>query len=74
MHRNAYFFLNPDKKQEQERITFGYKSRHHPLKHTEFEEFEEDVFNIAKSIKFKSAKWQFPQETKIRYTEDKKVN
>ena len=56
MHRNAYFFLNPDKKQEQERITFGYKSRHHPLKHTEFEEFEEDVFNIAKSIKFKSAK------------------
>ena len=26
----AYFLLNPDKKQEQEKITYGFKSRHYP--------------------------------------------
>ena len=38
MHWKAYFFLNPDKKQEQERITYGFKLWHHPPRHTELEE------------------------------------
>ena len=49
-----FFFLNPYKKQEQEWINFGFRSGHQPPQRAELEGFERDVFNIVKSIKFRS--------------------
>ena len=72
----AYFFLNLDKKQEQERITYGFKLRYHPPRRTELEEFEKDmyVFNIVKSIKFRSVSENFEKKQGSDVLKIKKSN
>ena len=49
MRSKTYFFPNVDKKQEPERITYGFKSRHHPPRHTELEEFVKVSLNPLQS-------------------------
>lgn len=62
MHWKACFFLNPDKKQERERITYGFPSRRHPSRCAELDEFEKDVFNVVRSIKFENVSDNFQEK------------
>ena len=70
MRWKAYYFLNPNKNQEQERITYGFKSRHHPPRRAELEEFEKDAFNIVKvsEYPFKQNKNVLKNMTVLLYT------
>ena len=70
----AYFFVNPNKTQEQETITYGFKSRHQPPWRTEFKEFEIDVFNKVKLIKFRSISGNFQKKLKSYILKIKKSN
>ena len=49
----AHFYLNKETQEKQQKNTSGFKSRHHPPQCNLFEEFEKDVFDIIKSIKFR---------------------
>ena len=55
MQWKAYFYLNKDTQEKQQKNTFGFKSRHHPPQCNLLEEFEKDVFDIIKSIKFSNS-------------------
>ena len=57
MRWKALFFLNDDKDKPDDWLeTLGFKSRKIPPSCTEMESFEEDLFNIISSIKFKTIK------------------
>ena len=50
--------------QRNTRKTFGFKSWHHPPQCNLLEEFEKDVFDIIKSIKFRKVRNKFQEELK----------
>ena len=55
----AYFYLNKETQEKQQKNTFGFKSRPHPPQCNLLEEFEKDVFDIIKSIKFRKVRNKF---------------
>ena len=60
----AYFYLNKETQEKQQKNTFGFKSRHHPPQCNLLEEFEKDVFDIIKSIKFRKVRNKLQEELK----------
>ena len=64
MRWKAYFYLNKETQEKQQKNTFGFKSRHHPPQCNLLEEFEKDVFDIIKSIKFRKVRNKFQEELK----------
>ena len=64
MRWKAYFYLNKETQEKQQKNTFGFKSWHHPPKCKLFEEFEKDVFGTVKSIKFRKVRSKFQEELK----------
>lgn len=63
MRWKAHFFLN-ETKDSVNRNTFGFKSRNHPKQCKEIENFEKDVLETVKTIKFKRSRDEF--QTKMR--------
>ena len=61
MRSKVYFYLN---KETQQKNIFGFKSRHHPSQYNLLEEFEKDVFDITKSIKFRKVRNKLQEELK----------
>ena len=64
MQWKAYFYLNKETQEKQQKNTFGFKSQHHPPQCNLLEEFEKDVFDIIKSIKFRKVRNKFQEELK----------
>ena len=60
----AYFYLNKETPEKQQESTSGFKSQHHPPQCNLLEEFEKDVFDIIKSIKFRKVRKKFQEELK----------
>ena len=60
----AHFYLNNTNSQEDRTETFGFKSRYHPGQREELEEFEQDLLNMVKSIKFKHSTDPFQNKLK----------
>ena len=68
----ANFFLNQSGKQDNIKITYGFKLRHHLLQHPKLEDFEKEVFGTVKLIKFRKVKDGF--KTKLKKDEMKIKN
>ena len=65
MRWKAFFFLNRgDTKNNIEKKTFGFKSKNFPAQIKELRDFEDDLFNIAKSIKYRETKDTFQRKMK----------
>ena len=64
MRWKAYFYLNKETQEKQQKNTFGLKSRHQPPQCNLLEGFEKDVFDIIKSIKFRKVRNKFQEELK----------
>ena len=64
MQWKAYFYLNKETQEKQQKNTFGFKSRHHPPQCNLLEKFEKDVVDIIKSIKFRKVRNKFQEEPK----------
>ena len=64
MRWKAYFYLNKETQEKQQKNTFGFKSRPHPPQCNLLEEFEKDVFDIIKSIKFRKVRNKLQEELK----------
>ena len=62
MRWKAYFYLNKETQEKQQKNTFGLKSWHHLPQCNLLEEFEKDVFDIIKSIKFRKVRNKFQEE------------
>ena len=52
MRWKAHFFLSKENQQPEILNTYGFKSRNHQPQITLLEEFEEDLYGIATSIKY----------------------
>jgi len=62
MRWKAYFYLNPDKSSNIKE-TYGFKSHKSPPVVTELQEFENNMFELVRSVKFKpTRKDQFRQQ------------
>ena len=55
----AYFYLNKETQEKQQKNTFGFKSWYNPPQCNLLEEFEKDVLDIIKSIKFRKVRNKF---------------
>ena len=64
MRWKAYFYLNKETQEKQQKNTFGFKSWHHSPQYNLLEEFEKDVFDLIKSIKFRKVRNKFQEELK----------
>ena len=65
MRWKVFFFLNGgDTKNNIEKETFGFKSKNCPAQIKELRDFEDDLFNIAKSIKYRETKYTFQRKMK----------
>ena len=62
MQWKAYFYLNKETQEKQQKNTFGLKSWHHLPQCNLLEEFEKDVFDNIKSIKFRKIRNKFQEE------------
>ena len=68
----ANFFLNQSGKQDNIKITCGFKLRPHLLQHPKLQDFEKEVFGTVKLIKFRKVKDGF--KTKLKKDELKIKN
>ena len=59
MRWKAYFYLNKETQEKQQKNTFGFKSWYNPPQCNLLEEFEKDVLDIIKSIKFRKVRNKF---------------
>ena len=54
--------------------TYGFNSKHHPVQSKYLEAFEKDLFNIAKSLKFRRVRNDFQQKMKEDIAQIKSSN
>ena len=54
--------------------TYGFNSKHHPVQSKYLEAFEKDLFNIAKSLKFRRVRNNFQQKMKDDIAQIKSSN
>ena len=64
MRMESLFLFEQRNIRKQQKNTFGFKFRHHPPQCNLLEEFEKDVFDIIKSIKFRKVRNKFQEELK----------
>ena len=66
MRWKAYFLMENKAAtlEEPHKETYGFKSKHHPSQSKYLEAFERGLFNIANSLKFRSAQNHFQQTMK----------
>ena len=64
MRWKAHFFLSKENQQPEILNTYGFKSRNHPPQITLLEEFEEDLYGIATSIKYRNVNSNFQEKLK----------
>ena len=62
MRWKTYFYLNKEIEEKQQKNTFAFKSRHHPPQCNLLEDFEKDVFDSIKSIKFRKVRKKFQEK------------
>ena len=71
MRWKAQLLLDGDDKENNTKISFGFKSRYHPPPCTELEHFEKDLINIINNIKFTNNKNSFRKKLRAGITEIK---
>ena len=64
MRWKAHFFLSKENQQPEILNTYGFKSRNHQPQITLLEEFEEDLYGIATSIKYRNVNSNFQEKLK----------
>ena len=62
MQRKAKFFLKEQSTTKPSRKTYGFRSRSFPKECIELEQFEKDLFNVVKMVRFNNKRDQFQAE------------